>query len=254
MAGHDINYLAVSGVLSQLGPAGVPPQPPANVLADFAGGGLVCALGIVLALVARAGSGRGQVVEANIVDGAAYLGTFMRLMSKTRMWGVARGMNLLDGGSPFYRVYECKDGGFMAVGALEPRFFKALHERLGVGAEALTARHDPARWPALTKLFRDRFLEKMRREWEAIFDGSDACCTPVLTQVELEDAGYEQRAAVRLSETPAYEINPDQAWASGGLVPGAGGEETLRKWIGWQRGKDYDVDNGGLVVLRKSML
>jgi alpha-methylacyl-CoA racemase len=115
MAGHDINYLAVSGVLSQLGRKNDTPFPPANLLGDFGGGGLVCFLGIVMAVLQRGVTGMGQVVEANMVDGAAYLGVMPRLASKTSMWGGERGTNLLDGGCPFYDTYRCKDGGFMAV-------------------------------------------------------------------------------------------------------------------------------------------
>lgn len=115
MAGHDMNYLAVSGVLSQLGRADSPPYPPANILGDFGGGGLVCFLGIVMAVLQRQSSGMGQVVEANMVDGAAYLGVMPRLARKTKAWDRPRGENLLDGGCPYYDTYECRDGGFMAV-------------------------------------------------------------------------------------------------------------------------------------------
>lgn len=117
MAGHDINYLAVSGLLSMLGRAGAPPHPPGNVVGDFAGGGLMCVLGVLLALVVRAGTGRGQVVEANMVDGSAYLGSFPRFAQLARggMWAAERGRNLLDGGAPFYDTYETRDGGFMAL-------------------------------------------------------------------------------------------------------------------------------------------
>lgn len=115
MAGHDINYLAVSGVLSQLGRKESPPTPPANLLGDFGGGGLVCFLGIVMAVLQRQKTGMGQVVEANMVDGAAYLGVMPRFARKTPMWNKPRGENVLDGGCPYYDTYECKDGRYMAV-------------------------------------------------------------------------------------------------------------------------------------------
>ena len=130
MAGHDINYLAVSGILSQLGRADGPPYPPANILADFAGGGLMCALGILLALLERTASGKGQVVENNMVNGVGYLGSMMRYARKIDLWNRPRGQNLLDGGCPWYDVYQCKDGGHMAVGALEPQFFHRLVQGL----------------------------------------------------------------------------------------------------------------------------
>lgn len=188
MAGHDINYLAVSGILSQLGPKDKPPYPPANILADFAGGGLICALGIIAALLSRGQTGKGQVVEANMVDGSAYLGSFMRYGLKTPMWNAPRGENLLDGGCPWYQVYECKDGGYMAVGALEPQFFAELVRGLELDVAQI---HDRTEWPAMKEQFQRRFLTKTRLCWEKIFYGKDACCTPVLTQAELEQHGYE---------------------------------------------------------------
>jgi len=244
MAGHDINYLAVSGVLSQLGRKDTPPYPPANILADFAGGGLMCAFGIMAALVSRGQTGKGQVLEANMVDGSAYLGTFMRFSMKTPMWDAPRGENLLDGGCPWYQVYKCKDGGFMAVGALEPQFFAKLVE--GLGLETLQD-FDRANWSALTKDFQQRFLTKSRQEWEQIFEGKDACCTPVLTQTELEQDEYEQRSAVHLTGSPGLGIPAEGQWSSEGLSPGAGGEKVLHAWMGWRRGIHYEVQEGGLI-------
>jgi len=162
MAGHDINYLAVSGILSQLGRKDAPPYPPANILADFAGGGLMCAFGIMAALLSRGQTGKGQVVEANMVDGSAYLGTFMRFSMKTSMWDAPRGENVLDGGCPWYQVYKCKDGGYMAVGALEPHFFAKLIDGLGL---EMSQDLDRANWPAITEDFQQRFLSKSRQEW-----------------------------------------------------------------------------------------
>ena len=250
MAGHDINYLAVSGVLSQLGRKDGPPYPPANILADFAGGGLMCAFGILMALLSRAKSGSGQVVESNMVDGAAYLATFLRYGLKTPTWARPRGENLLDGGCPFYDVYECKDGGYMAVGALEPRFFQEFIQGLGTGsAFTLDNRHDRDTWAPMKEVFRQRFLDKTRAEWEQTFDGTDACCTPLLGQDELEIDRYEQRPAVGLKGTPGTSIPQQSAWKSEGLAPGSGGEELLRLWLGWKRNKDYKVKGGGLIKI-----
>ncbi|KAL9629649.1 MAG: hypothetical protein Q9164_006785, partial [Protoblastenia rupestris] len=189
MAGHDINYLAVSGILSQLGRADQPPYAPANILADFAGGGLMCAFGILLALISRQQTGKGQVVEANMVDGSAYLGTFMRLSRKTPLWDQPRGENLLDGKCPWYDVYECRDGGYMAVGALESKFFQDLIQGMGLGTEWLEKRVDRGTWPELRDVMRNKFLEKRRKEWEEVFAGKNSCCTPVLEQAELEAHG-----------------------------------------------------------------
>ena len=249
MAGHDINYLAVSGILSQLGRSGQMPYAPANILADFAGGGLTCALGILLALLSRRSTGHGQIVEANMVDGSAYLGTFMRLQRSTQMWNGPRGENLLDGGCPWYDVYECKGGGYMAVGALEPKFLGALIHGLGLERDWVKKIQQRVEWPELRRLMTARFLEKERKEWEEVFSGKDACCTPVLEQEELEAGGYEQRPAVRLSSSPGLEIPPEEAWIGPGLDIGTGGERLLHEWMGWKEGTHYAVEKGGLIKL-----
>ena len=249
MAGHDINYLAVSGVLSQLGRSSGPPYAPANILADFAGGGLTCAFGILMALVVRGKTGKGQIVEANMVDGSAYLGTFMRFATKQPVWDKPRGKNLLDGGCPFYDVYSCKDGGYMAVGALEPQFFAQLLSGLQLDGAYVSKQQDRRTWPALRALFATTFLTKTRKEWEVVFDGQDACCTPVLGLAELEIAGYDQRQAVHLSDTPGLKIEQKEAWTSWGLVPGSGGEHLLQSWIGMRRGRDFKDENGALIQI-----
>ncbi|MCJ1300997.1 hypothetical protein MMC08_003796 [Hypocenomyce scalaris] len=254
MAGHDINYLAVSGVLSQLGRKGAPPYAPANILADFAGGGLMCAFGIVTALLARTSTGMGQVVENNMVDGAAYLASMMRLSLKTPLWDQPRGENVLDGGCPWYDVYECKDGGYMAVGALEPKFFLELLQGLNIGPEMMTYREDRRTWPMARNAFQKRFREKTRKEWEKVFDGKDACCTPVLQQAELEDEGYEQRHPVGLTRTPGATIDQREVWSSEGLSPGVRGEDLLRVWTGWRRDRDYRLERGGLVKVNGAKL
>lgn len=249
MAGHDINYLAVSGILSQLGRKDAPPYAPANILADFAGGGLMCALGIVMALLARTTTGMGQVVESNMVDGVSYLASMMRLGLKTPMWDQPRGENVLDGGCPWYDVYACKDGGHMAVGALEPKFFLELLKGLKLGPELMIHRDDRKTWPMTRTVFRERFKEKTRTQWEEVFDGKDACCTPVLEQAELEGGGYEQRHPVGLTGTPGPGIDQGEVWSTEGLSPGVGGEDVLRDWIGWRRDRDYRLERGGLVKI-----
>jgi len=186
MAGHDINYLAVSGVLAMLGRKGEKPLAPGNILGDFAGGGATLFQGILLALLAREKSGKGQVVEANMVDGSSYLATFPRMMMQTPMWSRPRGENVLDGGCPWYDTYETKDGKFMAVGALEPQFFRELLIGLGLAAQGIEKTRDNRQiWPKLKETFTKLFKEKTRSEWERIFDGTDACCTPVLEYGEL---------------------------------------------------------------------
>ncbi|PWY79577.1 CoA-transferase family III [Aspergillus heteromorphus CBS 117.55] len=250
MAGHDINYIAVAGVLSMLGRSAERPYAPGNLLGDFAGGGATCFLGILLALIARMQTGRGQVVEANMVDGSAYLAAMPRLGRQTPMWNARRGQNLLDGGSPFYDTYETKDKGrYFAVGALEPQFYAALLKGLGFNPDELPSRDDKDNWPALRGAFAKRFKEKTRAEWEAVFDGTDACATPVVEQDELEASGFEQRPIVHLGETPGLPISADDGgWTGGGLIPGTGSEETLKTWLGWAKGRDYDVRRDGALV------
>lgn len=272
MAGHDINYIAVSGALSLLGRKGEKPLPPGNILGDFAGGGATLFQGILLALLARERTGKGQVVEANMVDGSNYLATFPRMLLKTPTWNRPRGENLLDGGCPWYDTYETKDGKYMAVGALEPQFFVKLIKGLGLeGRGIFETRDERQRWPALKNLFTQTFRAKARGEWEAIFDGTDACCTPVLTYKELEtDTSREgdQRPAVTLTDTPSFAVSrisssSDPAKGQGDgvegggyfgnvLYPGQKGEVALRDWFGIDEGNDFDVEGGGFVRSRKS--
>ncbi len=254
MAGHDINYLAVSGVLSHLGRKNGPPYPPANLLADFAGGGLMCAFGILLALFERSRSGQGQVVENNMVDGSAYIASIIRYGIKTSLWDQPRGYNILDGGCPWYDVYECKDGGYMAVGALEPKFFKELLHGLNLEQEIPVDQLDRSLWPMIASRFRQRFSEKSREEWEVVFDGKDACCTPVVSQTELESYDYDQRLPIGLNGSAGSSLSRDQAWESKGLSPGAGGEALLKDWFGWKRGQDYKIEHGGLIKISLAKL
>ncbi|KIW07270.1 uncharacterized protein PV09_02125 [Verruconis gallopava] len=268
MAGHDINYIAVSGVLSLFGRAHEKPYPPGNVVGDFAGGGAMCFLGILLALINRERTGRGQVVEANMVDGSTYLATMPRMGLKRPIWSGPRGTNTLDGGCPYYDTYETKDGKYMAVGALEPQFFAELIKGLGFQKSDIPMRENPKNWPKLREMFTAAFKSKTRKEWEDIFDGTDACCTPVLGQLELEAAGFDQRPPVTLSDSPGLAIDdraasqkdpaikaamgqgpgvPGKGWEDDGIAPGQGGEERLGQWLGWRRGKEYDVVKGGLV-------
>lgn len=264
MAGHDINYMAVSGVLSMLGSSAVvqpsnrplPPLPPGNMLGDFAAGGHMCFTGIMLALFARSRTGTGQVVEVNMVDGANYLATMPRISTKIPyQWDQSRGQNLSDGGCPYYNVYECKDDGkYMAVAGLEPQFFAELVKRLGLeDREWVKNREHRAVWPAIQAAFEERFRQKLRREWEEIFDGADACVTPVFTHAELEATGYEQRPAVTLSETPSLPLG-NSGWDVEVLQLGEGGEKSLSEWLGWKKGRDYEVVNGGLQIRQDSKL
>src|ERR1700733_13206062 len=181
-AGHDIGYIARTGALHALGRAGGRPEFPANLLGDFGGGGMVMAYGICAALVERATSGQGQVVDAAIVDGVASLLAMPLMFMAQGMWRDERGVNLLDGGVPWYDVYETADGQWVAVGALEPQFYAAL--LAGLGLTSAPDRGDPQNWPELRALISARFKDRTRDEWTAAFAGSDACVEPVLSVTE----------------------------------------------------------------------
>jgi alpha-methylacyl-CoA racemase len=179
-AGHDIDYISVSGALAPIGRAGERPVPPLNLLGDFGGGGMLLALGVLAALVERAQSGRGQVLDVAMVDGSALLTTFVYGMRANGSWRDERGVNLLDGGAPFYDTYETADGGYVGVGALEPQFYAALLDGLGLAGAGLPAQHDRAGWPELRRQFAAAFASRSRDEWEQVFAGTDACVAPVL--------------------------------------------------------------------------
>ncbi|NWR09975.1 AMACR racemase, partial [Paradoxornis webbianus] len=180
-AGHDINYLALSGVLSKLGRKNENPYAPVNLLADFAGGGVMCALGIVIALFERSRSGRGQVIDASMVEGVAYLSSFLWKSQKLGLWSQPRGENLLDGGAPFYEIYRTSDGKFMAVGAIEPVFYNQLIKGLGLNLDELPTQMSLSDWPEMKKKFASIFAQKTQAEWCSIFDSTDACVIPVLS-------------------------------------------------------------------------
>ena len=214
-AGHDINYIALSGALHAMGEPDRPPPVPLNLLGDYAGGGVFLALGVLAALIERAASGRGQVVDAAIIDGVGSLTAATLGMLAAGRWH-GRGANVLDGGAPWYRTYQTRDGGYVAVGAIEPQFYAALLRRLGLDPEDFP-REDDAANEALTRTLTEIFGARDRAYWADLFAGTDACVTPVLSFGEalshphqaarggyLELAGVRQPApAPRLSRTPA---------------------------------------------------
>ncbi|MFF1417656.1 CaiB/BaiF CoA transferase family protein [Streptomyces sp. NPDC058280] len=236
-AGHDIGYIAVTGALSMIGKAEEAPALPANLLGDYAGGSLYLVIGVLAALQhARTPDGAGQVVDAAIVDGTAHLTTMIHAMMGAGGWQDRRGANLLDGGSPFYGSYETADGEYMAVGALEQRFYNEFIELLGI-ADDVPARKDFGRWDELRDTVAARFRERTRQEWTAVFEGSDACVAPVLSLREApahphlaargtftDHAGLVQPApAPRFSATPgSVRLAPAR--------PGADTAEVARDW------------------------
>ncbi|MFH1242016.1 MAG: CaiB/BaiF CoA-transferase family protein [Pseudomonadota bacterium] len=216
MAGHDINYIALSGALSLFREKGKKPLPPCNLLGDFAGGGMLCAMGILLALVERGRSGKGQVVDAAMLDGATNIATLFYGLLAHGLMTLDIGTNMLDTGAPYYQTYETADGKFMAVGAIEARFYAELLEGLNIDPSSLPHQHDMQKWPEMKERFATVFRTRTRDEWAEIFYGKDACVAPVLDLNEVEshphnterelvvtvDGVLQPAPAPRLSRTP----------------------------------------------------
>ncbi|MFI0444310.1 CaiB/BaiF CoA transferase family protein [Actinomadura sp. 6N118] len=216
-AGHDVGYIAITGALHAIGRAGGPPQVPMNLLGDFAGGSMYLIVGVLAALLEAKVSGRGQVVDAAIVDGTAHLSTFIHAFLAGGMWQDERGVNMLDTGAPWYDVYETADGKHMAVGAIEPQFYAEFVRLIGLQNEDLPAQHDRDGWPELRERFAAAFKARTRDEWAEVFLPSDACVAPVLSLKEaaehpynterdvfVDQGGHLQPApAPRFSRTPA---------------------------------------------------
>jgi alpha-methylacyl-CoA racemase len=215
-AGHDITYAAVAGALAHIGRAGQPPTPPLNLVADFGGGGMLLAVGVLSALLSAQRAGEGQVVDAAMVDGTALLMAPFFGARAFGFWSDERGTNLLDSGAPFYDAYRCSDGSYLAVGAIEPQFYDALLAGLGLAGATLPAQHDQASWPALKEQFASIIASRSRGEWLAVFAGTDACVAPVLTMAEAAsdphivaretlidiDGVHQPAPAPRFSRTP----------------------------------------------------
>jgi alpha-methylacyl-CoA racemase len=196
-AGHDITYLAISGALHTIGEKDRGPVPPVNLLGDFGAGGTYLVLGVLSALLHARAGGVGQVVDAAITDGAANLTGILHGFLEQGAWRDERGVNLLDGGAPFYDTYRCADGGWVAVGALEPQFYAALLEALGMAGDAEIANHlDPATWPAIRERFTAKFAERSRDEWHELFADSDCCVAPVLSMREAREDGHNRDRGV----------------------------------------------------------
>jgi alpha-methylacyl-CoA racemase len=185
-AGHDIDYIALAGVLHAIGRKGEAPVPPLNLVGDFGGGGMFLAFGVVCGLLEAQRSGKGQVVDAAMVDGAAYLAAGVYGLFAQGAWIDERGVNVLDTGAPWYNVYKTKDGRWLAVGAIEQRFYAEFVERLGLGGKDLPKQHDRKRWPELKAHFAEAIAARTRDEWERAFEGSDACVAPVLALSEVD--------------------------------------------------------------------
>ncbi len=236
-AGHDINYLAITGALHAIGRNGEPPVPPLNLAADYGGGAMFLITGVLSALFERGQSGRGQVIDAAMVDGVPAMMGLIHTMIAQNHWNNNRENNMLDGGAPYYRCYETLDHKYMAVGAIEPQFFKQFVELAGLPESELADQNDHSRWPEMRKRYAALFKTKTRDQWDAIFTDSDACVTPVLDFSEVASHHHNQARGVfsqpdgvlqsspapRFSHTPSPPPLPVQA-------PGAHTDELLKKF------------------------
>jgi len=180
-AGHDINYIALAGVLHAFGRKGEAPVPPLNLVGDFGGGGMLLGFGVACALLEAARSGRGQVVDAAMVEGASLLAAMFAGFLKSKTWSEVRGVNILDTGAPWYNVYQTKDGKYVSIGSIETRFYQELLQKLKLKD---LGQHNRKRWPQMHKLFAKTFRSKTRAQWCKVFEGSDACFAPVLSWSE----------------------------------------------------------------------
>jgi len=236
-AGHDINYIALSGVLASIGRRGEAPVPPLNLVGDFGGGGLYLALGVVAGLLEAQKSGKGQVVDSAMVDGAASLLTAIYGMHASGMWSEQRGENILDTGAHFYDVYETKDGQYVSIGSIEAKFYAELLKRAGLESQEMPRQMDRKAWPDLKEKFAALFKAKTRDEWCKIMEGSDICFAPVLSMAEAPSHPHNQHRgtfvevegvvqpgpAPRFSRTPSKIQRPPSK-------PGEHTEEALHEW------------------------
>jgi len=236
-AGHDLNYLALTGALDAIGREGQPPTPPLNLVADYGGGALYLVAGILAALLEAQRSGQGQVVDAAMVDGVGSLMTPTFGLQASGMHTGRRGTNHLDSGAPFYDVYECADGKYVSVAPIEAKFREVLFAKIGVDASWVEAANDAKRWPELKKILAERFRTRTRDEWTSILEGTDACFAPVLSTAEAVDHkhararnafvdvdGIVQPApAPRFSRTPLAKPTPPEE-------RGQSTESALREW------------------------
>lgn len=234
-AGHDINYLAITGALHAMGRNGEPPVPPLNLVADYGGGSMFLIMGILAAVIDRGVSGEGRIVDAAMADGVPAMMGLIQSMFAQGLWTINREDNFIDGGAPWYRCYACSDGKFVAVGAIEPQFFSELVRLLDLNEDLLSAQNDKSAWPDMHSLLEKTFATKSRDEWAALFEGTDACVAPVLDFLEAETyANNVQRTAFFrkngvLQTSPAPRFNGNAIpFPEPGTKTGLDGHEILK--------------------------
>ncbi len=233
-AGHDINYIALAGVLNAFGRKGEAPVPPLNLVGDFGGGGMLLACGVLAALIEAGRSGKGQVVDAAMVDGASLLAAMFSGFLKAGKWSETRGENVLDTGAPWYDTYETKDGKYVSIGAIEARFYDELLVRLGLPA---MPQHDRSGWDEMRKVFSRTFKTRTRDEWCRVFEGSDACFAPVLgwSEARTHPHALSRNAFLKVKDVeqpapaPRFSRTPGEV-RSGPPERGQDGETALSQW------------------------
>jgi alpha-methylacyl-CoA racemase len=252
-AGHDIDYIAVAGALHPIGRAGGPPVVPLNFVGDLGGGALYLAMGLLAALLETRRSGRGQIVDAAVVDGAASLTTLFHGLAHAGLWTDRRGANVLDGGCPWYDSYETQDGKWIAIGPIEPRFYATFLQQLGLDANTLPGQWDVARWAELREAFAARFRQHTRGEWEARLAGCDACVAPVLSFGEAADHPHARARETYLTidgiaqpaPAPRFSRTPGQV-RHGPPRPGEHTVEVLRE-VGLTFAEIEELEQDGAV-------
>jgi alpha-methylacyl-CoA racemase len=255
MAGHDINYIALTGALHAIGPRNGPPVPPLNLVGDFGGGAVYCALGIVSALLHAQRSGQGQVIDAAMVDGAASLLTMVVGFQRAGIWSDRRGDNIVDGGAPYYAVYETSDGRYVAIGAMEQKFYALLLDKLGLsGDPGMTPHTDRTRWDYQRATFAACFRSKSRADWCALLEGTDTCFAPVLSMAEAPEHPHlkarrtyaELHGISQPSPNPRFSLTRSET----SIPPASLGEHSRRVLTDWgfANGEIHDLLLNGIVV------
>ncbi|MBV6508938.1 MAG: Succinyl-CoA--L-malate CoA-transferase beta subunit [Acidimicrobiales bacterium] len=254
-AGHDINYIALAGALHAIGRRDEAPVPPLNLVGDFGGGGMLLAFGLVCGLLEAQKSGRGQVVDAAMVDGTAILTTMMHAFLAMGFWEDERGVNILDTGSHFYDVFETADGRYVSIGSIEPQFYAELLEHTGLAGEDLPWQHDRSQWPAMKERLAEIFRGKTRDEWCEIMEGTDVCFAPVLSMTEAPEHPHnrhretfiERWGVVQPSPAPRFS-RTTPAIQRPPAHPGQQTDEILADWLGSEEAEIAKLRETGAVA------
>ncbi|MDB5791853.1 MAG: carnitine dehydratase [Massilia sp.] len=252
-AGHDLNYIALSGMLHAMGRADAAPSPPLNLVGDFGGGAMMLAFGVVCAALEAKTSGKGQVVDAAMTDGSALLGAMMYGLRAFGSWSDARAANMLDGGAPFYDTYACADGKFLSVGAIEPQFYAELLELVGATDPDLQKQWSQKRWPELKIKFAALFATRSRDEWCALLEGTDACVAPVLDMAEAplhphnraRETFIDIDGVVQPAPAPRFSRTVPEA-GQAAAAPGQHSAAVLADW-GWSLDAIETLKNAGVI-------